>query len=399
MCRTQLDVMHSCVTMQHTVTYWNTLQHTATHCSILQHTAPHWHIHVWHLAYGVTHSYATWLICDMTHMWHDSYVTWLICEMTHMWHDSYVTWLICDMTHMWHDWLTCDMTHSCVTWLICDVTYSYVSLDTLSDAFMCVTWRRIVRHIRMCHLTHSSVIGFMHVCDVTHACVWRDSCICVTWLIHVCDVTHSCVWHDSFMCVTWLTLICTCMWRDTLIRHPNTNKWYLSVRGTWYGVATISMLPKNKGLFCKRALQDRLYSAKETYVFKEPTNHSHPISWYVTSHIIYVPHDTTHPYVTWRILQDMTRPYVTWRVHLCTWHDSLKCRMPCLCVTWHLHKRPGLYIHTCVWQLDNLRRIFCMFDIWSYGIMSNMKKLCHNFIGMTWLLHMGWLRSVGSIKL
>ena len=32
------------------------------------------------------------------------------------------------------------------------------------------------------------------------------------------------------------------------------------------------------GLFCKRALWNRLYSAKETYNFKEPTNRSHPIA-------------------------------------------------------------------------------------------------------------------------
>jgi len=31
------------------------------------------------------------------------------------------------------------------------------------------------------------------------------------------------------------------------------------------------------GLFCERALQKRLYSAEETYIFKEPTNRSHPI--------------------------------------------------------------------------------------------------------------------------
>ena len=31
------------------------------------------------------------------------------------------------------------------------------------------------------------------------------------------------------------------------------------------------------GLFCKRALYKRLYSAKETCIFKEPTNRSHPI--------------------------------------------------------------------------------------------------------------------------
>ena len=47
-----------------------------------------------------------------------------------------------------------------------------------------------------------------------------------------------------------------------------------------YGVATISRLLKIIGLLCKRALQKRLYSAKETYNFKEPTNRSHPISLY-----------------------------------------------------------------------------------------------------------------------
>ena len=44
-----------------------------------------------------------------------------------------------------------------------------------------------------------------------------------------------------------------------------------------YEVATSSRLPQNIGLFCKRALQKRRYSAKETYTFDEPTNHSHPI--------------------------------------------------------------------------------------------------------------------------
>ena len=42
-----------------------------------------------------------------------------------------------------------------------------------------------------------------------------------------------------------------------------------------YGVATISRLII--GLFCKTALEKRLYSAKETCNLKEPTNRSHPI--------------------------------------------------------------------------------------------------------------------------
>ena len=45
-----------------------------------------------------------------------------------------------------------------------------------------------------------------------------------------------------------------------------------------YGVAMTSRLLQIMGLFCNRALQKRLYSAKETYNFKEPTDHSHPIS-------------------------------------------------------------------------------------------------------------------------
>ena len=44
-----------------------------------------------------------------------------------------------------------------------------------------------------------------------------------------------------------------------------------------HGVATCSRRMNIIGLFCKRVLWKRLYSAKETYNFKEPTNRSHPI--------------------------------------------------------------------------------------------------------------------------
>jgi len=44
-------------------------------------------------------------------------------------------------------------------------------------------------------------------------------------------------------------------------------------------VATISRLLEIIGLFCKRALQKRRYSAKETYNLKGPTNHSHRIAY------------------------------------------------------------------------------------------------------------------------
>jgi len=44
-----------------------------------------------------------------------------------------------------------------------------------------------------------------------------------------------------------------------------------------YGVALVSRIDKIIGLFCKRALQKRQYSAKETYNFIDPTDRGHPI--------------------------------------------------------------------------------------------------------------------------
>jgi len=44
-----------------------------------------------------------------------------------------------------------------------------------------------------------------------------------------------------------------------------------------YRVALVSRIDKIIGLFCKRALQKRRYSAKEAYNFIDPTYHSHPI--------------------------------------------------------------------------------------------------------------------------
>jgi len=42
-------------------------------------------------------------------------------------------------------------------------------------------------------------------------------------------------------------------------------------------VALVSKIEKITGLFCKRALQKRRYSAKETYNLIDPANGSHPI--------------------------------------------------------------------------------------------------------------------------
>ena len=44
-------------------------------------------------------------------------------------------------------------------------------------------------------------------------------------------------------------------------------------------MASVSRYDKFKGLFCKRALYKRRYSAKATYNLVDPTNRSHPISY------------------------------------------------------------------------------------------------------------------------
>jgi len=47
----------------------------------------------------------------------------------------------------------------------------------------------------------------------------------------------------------------------------------------WYGVATMSRMLKNTGLFAEYRSLLCISFAKETYIFKHPTNRSHPMSW------------------------------------------------------------------------------------------------------------------------
>jgi len=86
-------------------------------------------------------------------------------------------------------------------------------------------------------------------------------CLCVLYMYYVCM-------YECFM----------------IIAHSKTLMRYM------YGVAPSSRLLKIVGLFCKRALLNRWYSAKMTCNFKEPTNRSHPIwskriSWIIYVHI------------------------------------------------------------------------------------------------------------------
>ena len=55
-----------------------------------------------------------------------------------------------------------------------------------------------------------------------------------------------------------------------------------------YGVASMSRMLKNMGLFCKRDLQKRPIFCKETYIFKHPINWSHPIPFHCMGLYIYI---------------------------------------------------------------------------------------------------------------
>ena len=64
---------------------------------------------------------------------------------------------------------------------------------------------------------------------------------------------------------------------DTCVTHGYSHCEIVFVTRDTYGVASVCWIDKIIGLFCKRALLKRLYSAKETCNFIDPTNGSHPI--------------------------------------------------------------------------------------------------------------------------
>jgi len=95
-----------------------------------------------------------------------------------------------------------------------------------------------------------------------------------------------------------------------------------------YEVATISRLLKIIGLFCKRALEKKLYSAKETSNFKVPTNHSHSMCTLMHMHLrnaagvaIPLPHtDITH--FGGHPIDEPCRQHCQLRVHVAKRQDS-----------------------------------------------------------------------------
>jgi len=84
----------------------------------------------------------------------------------------------------------------------------------------------------------------------------------------------------AFHTLLWRAVLSMCLSQTRKSWSPHDSFIQVDSEGgvtCMYGVPTISRLLKIIGLFCKRALYKRLYSAKETYNFKEPTNRSHTV--------------------------------------------------------------------------------------------------------------------------
>jgi len=113
------------------------------------------------------------------------------------------------------------------------------------------------------------------------------------------------------------------------------------------------------GLFCKRALWKRQYSAKETYNWIGPTNYSHPI------------------FVTWLTHERIARGRVCVCVCVHTWKSHVTHDDAFICVTWLIIQMCDTTHFICVTCLNIF---FC--------VMSHYSFLWHDplFLFVSWLV-------------
>jgi len=219
-------------------------------------TAELWHIYEWfmsriHLSYGTymndsCHVY----IWVMAHIWmiRVTYTSelWHIYEWCMSQSDSYHThewvmgcWPVRKLLHplcLWqcsaplsrapfarttprpahrylrHDSFTYMRNHFCMwhgSWI--DVPKAFGCGPRRVTPSVCARTRQVCT--ATCVMTHLSM--YREACLYV---TWRDVCMCVTWLIHVCYMTHLCVYRDACMYVTWLIHVC-CMTHSYLRHH------------------------------------------------------------------------------------------------------------------------------------------------------------------------------------
>jgi len=175
-----------------------------------------WHIHVReksraYMCAATWLIHTTWLIhlCvhQVTFAPHVKYslkcVTCLVhtCDVTqYTWHVSFID--VCsDMIHV------CDMTHSfkCAPGDICSKCQRLTHTCDISRSYM-QRHASYMWHVSCIHMCSDMI----YVRDMTHPCMCATNDICSKYqrptlkCIHVCGVTHAYMWHDSLIVMTWL---------------------------------------------------------------------------------------------------------------------------------------------------------------------------------------------------
>jgi len=125
--------------------------------------------------------------------------------------------------------------------------------------------------------THHSIYVPYYLRMLVESPLYLSTILCIYHIIYVCSLHHH-MNHRSLLQKgpTKETIFCK---RDDIY-----SPFYLYVCSLHHHMSAAvihhCITTWITGLFCKRALQKRRYSAKETYNFKEPTNKSLPIKAY-----------------------------------------------------------------------------------------------------------------------
>jgi len=185
-------IIHS---WQHTCTRWNTLEHTVAHCNTcntLQYCIAETRLYILDntLVHAATH-------CNTLHhtVTHCNTCNTLQHTATH-----------CNAAVLRHDYTFSTRT----VWSTCHLQTPLTQLPFWRECRLRDMRMELVpRCFNMCEYqkathahTHNS---YIHMFDITHSCVWHDSCTCVPWLVHAkmgLVARHLC--RNSFTCVTWL---------------------------------------------------------------------------------------------------------------------------------------------------------------------------------------------------
>ena len=145
---------------------------------------------------------------------------------------------------------------------------------------------------------------FVYTCDLVHI-ILVHTCICIwyTSIAILYKYMYLQIWSNAhvYVCIyiwsgthnicTYMCMYLIYIYSYAIQIHVSTNMisctcicWYIHI--IWNGVASVSRIDKIIGLFCKRALWKRRYSAKETYNLIDPTYHRHPIHMHVLVYIL-----------------------------------------------------------------------------------------------------------------